>query len=352
MTEQKTKITIKRPDDWHLHLRDGDVMLMVLPFTAAHFGRAIVMPNLTPPVTTVAGASAYRDRIVRALAPGADFKPLMTCYLTDHTDPDVVERGYIEGVFTAVKLYPARATTNSEFGVTAWGNIRNVLARMEKIGMPLLVHGEEADPEIDIFDREAVFIDKVLSDWMTSDYPELKIVLEHITTKEGADFVSESGENIGATVTPHHLTINRNDILAGGIRPHLYCLPIAKRDKHRQALREAVSSGNDSFFLGTDSAPHPISAKETDCGCAGIFNAANAIEVYAKVFDEMGALEKFEAFSSLNGPKFYGLETNDSTITLERRTHLVAEEISSPSCNEIIRPFLFKEEINWLVVDC
>ena len=352
MTEQHTKITIKRPDDWHLHLRDGDVLSTVLPFTAAHFGRAIVMPNLTPPVTTVAGAAAYRDRIVKALPPGSDFKPLMTCYLTDHTDPDVVEHGYAEGVFTAVKLYPARATTNSEFGVTAWHNIRNVLARMEKIGMPLLVHGEEADPKIDIFDREAVFVDQVLSGWMTSDYPELKIVLEHITTKEGADFVFESGENIGATVTPHHLTINRNDILAGCIRPHLYCLPIAKRDKHRQALRAAVSSGSHSFFLGTDSAPHLKSAKETDCGCAGIFNAANAIEIYAKVFEEMGFLENFEAFASLNGPKFYGLETNDGTITLERKRHLGAKEIRLPYTKEVIRPFLFEEELDWLVVDC
>jgi dihydroorotase len=352
VTALQARITIKRPDDWHLHLRDGDVLSTVVPFTAAHFGRAIVMPNLTPPVTTIAGAAAYRDRIVGALPPDADFKPLMTCYLTDHTDPDVVEQGYMEGVFTAVKLYPARATTNSEFGVTAWDNIRDVLARMEKIGMPLLVHGEEADPKIDIFDREAVFIDQVLSAWMTCDYPELKIVLEHITTKEGADFVFESGENIGATVTPHHLTINRNDILAGGIRPHLYCLPIAKRDEHRQALREAVSSGNCSFFLGSDSAPHLKSAKETDCGCAGIFNAANAIEVYASVFDEMGSLENFEAFSSLNGPKFYGLEPNDSTITLERKRHPVVESINLPFGKEVIRPFLFKEELNWLVIDC
>ena len=269
MTTTPIKLTIKQPDDWHLHLRDGATLSAVLPFTAAHYGRAIVMPNLTPPVTTTAEAIAYRERILAALPAGCGFTPLMTCYLTDNTDPDEVETGFKQGVFTAVKLYPARATTNSEFGVTAWDNIRDVLARMEKIGMPLLVHGEEADPEIDIFDREGAFIDRVLSDWMTCDYPDLKIVLEHITTKEGADFVRQAGSNIAATVTPHHLVINRNDILAGGIRPHLYCLPIAKREKHRKALREAVASGDQSFFLGTDSAPHPISAKETDCGLRG-----------------------------------------------------------------------------------
>ena len=352
MTTPPKRITIKRPDDWHLHLRDGAVLSTVLPFTAAHFGRAIVMPNLTPPVTTIAEAGAYHDRIVEALPPDVNFKPLMTCYLTDYTNPDAVELGFMEGIFTAVKLYPAKATTNSEFGVTAWDKIRDVLARMEKIGMPLLVHGEESDPKIDIFDREAVFIDKVLNGWMTSDYPALKIVVEHITTKEGVDFVLEAGGNIGATVTPHHLVINRNDILAGGIRPHLYCLPIAKRDKHRRALREAVTSGNDSFFLGSDSAPHLKSAKETDCGCAGIFNAANAIEVYANVFDEMNSLDYFEGFSSLNGPKFYGLETNDSTITLEQKVHPAIGNVNLPCGEEVIRPFLSEEELNWLVVDC
>ena len=308
------------------------------------------MPNLTPPVTTTAEAIAYRERILAALPAHTDFTPLMTCYLTDNTDPDEVETGFKQGVFTAVKLYPARATTNSEFGVTSWDKIRGVLARMEKIGMPLLVHGEEADPEIDIFDREGAFIDRVLSDWMTRDYPELKIVLEHITTKDGADFVQQSGSNIGATVTPHHLIINRNDILAGGIRPHLYCLPIAKREKHRHALRDALASGDQSFFLGTDSAPHPINAKETDCGCAGIFNAPNAIEIYANVFEEMDALEHFEGFASLNGPNFYGLEANSINLTLERSSQTVIDDIVIAGGSDSIRPFLAGENINWSVI--
>ena len=350
MTTIPNKLTIRRPDDWHLHLRDGATLSAVLPFTAAHYGRAIVMPNLTPPVTTTAAAIAYRERILAALPAHTDFTPLMTCYLTDNTDPDEVETGFKQGVFTAVKLYPARATTNSEFGVTSWDKIRGVLARMEKIGMPLLVHGEEADPEIDIFDREGAFIDRVLSDWMTRDYPELKIVLEHITTKDGADFVQQAGSNIGATVTPHHLIINRNDILAGGIRPHLYCLPIAKREKHRKALRDALASGNQSFFLGTDSAPHPINAKETDCGCAGIFNVPNAIEIYANVFEEMDALEHFEGFASLNGPNFYGLEANSINLTLERSSQTVIDDIVIADGSDSIRPFLAGENINWSVI--
>ena len=350
MTTIPNKLTIRRPDDWHLHLRDGATLSAVLPFTAAHYGRAIVMPNLTPPVTTTAEAIAYRERILAALPAHTDFIPLMTCYLTDNTDPDEVETGFKQGVFTAVKLYPARATTNSEFGVTSWDKIRGVLARMEKIGMPLLVHGEEADPEIDIFDREGAFIDRVLSNWMTRDYPELKIVLEHITTKDGADFVQQAGSNIGATVTPHHLVINRNDILAGGIRPHLYCLPIAKREKHRKALRDALASGNQSFFLGTDSAPHPINAKETDCGCAGIFNVPNAIEIYANVFEEMDALEHFEGFASLNGPNFYGLEANSSNLTLERSSQTVIDDIVIADGSDSIRPFLAGENINWSVI--
>jgi dihydroorotase len=350
VTTIPNKLTIRRPDDWHLHLRDGATLSAVLPFTAAHYGRAIVMPNLTPPVTTTAAAIAYRERILAALPAHTDFTPLMTCYLTDNTDPDEVETGFKQGVFTAVKLYPARATTNSEFGVTSWDKIRGVLARMEKIGMPLLVHGEEADPEIDIFDREGAFIDRVLSDWMTRDYPELKIVLEHITTKDGADFVQQAGSNIGATVTPHHLVINRNDILAGGIRPHLYCLPIAKREKHRKALRDALASGDQSFFLGTDSAPHPINAKETDCGCAGIFNVPNAIEIYANVFEEMDALEHFEGFASLNGPNFYGLEANSINLTLERSSQTVIDDIVIAGGSDSIRPFLAGENINWSVI--
>ena len=338
-------LTIRKPDDWHLHLRDGPMMRAVLPWTVAQFGRAIVMPNLSPPVITIADAVAYRDRIVAALPPGVEFEPLMTCYLTDTTDPDEVARGFAEGVFTAVKLYPARATTNSEHGVTAWENVRPVLDRMEKIGMPLLVHGEEADADIDIFDREAVFIERVLS-WMISDYPALKLVLEHITTADGVDFVRGTGANIAATVTPHHLMLNRNDLLAGGIRPHHYCLPIVKRERHRQALRDAVASGDPSFFLGTDSAPHPVGDKESDCGCAGIFNAPAAMEVYAQAFDEIGALDRLEGFASLNGPAFYGREPNSGVITLCRAPHRVAERV--PVADGIaLRPFYAGEDLAW-----
>ena len=342
-------ITIRRPDDWHLHLRDGAMLRAVLPFTARRFGRAIVMPNLVPPVTTVADAVAYRERILAALPAGVAFQPLMTCYLTDGADPEEVERGHREGVFTAVKLYPANATTNSTYGVTAWENIRPVLARLEKIGMPLLIHGEEADPAIDIFDREAVFIERVLG-WMVKDYPALKIVLEHVTTEEGAAFVADSGPNIGATVTPHHLMINRNAILAGGIRPHMYCLPVAKREKHRLALRAAATGGNPSFFLGTDSAPHPVGLKETDCGCAGIFNAPAAIELYAQVFDEEGALDRLEAFASSNGPAFYGLAPNEGAITLARAPRTVAGDIRVEGSTDTVRPFRAGETLGFSLV--
>jgi dihydroorotase len=319
-------LTIRRPDDWHLHLRDDAMLRTVVPFSARQFGRAIVMPNLVPPVTTVAEAASYRDRILAAVPAGMDFTPLMTCYLTDKTDPDEVEAGHRDGIFTAVKLYPANATTNSDYGVTSWDNIRPVLARMEKIGMPLLVHGEEGAADIDIFDREAVFIERVLS-WMVKDYPDLKIVLEHITTEDGASFVRDRGPNIAATITPHHLMINRNALLAGGIRPHMYCLPVAKRERHRLALREAATGGDTAFFLGTDSAPHPVSAKETDCGCAGIFNAPNAIELYTQVFDEEGALDNLEKFASLNGPAFYGLAPNEATVSLARESLSVVADV-------------------------
>ena len=345
MADRIDSLTIPRPDDWHLHLRDGAMMRAVLPYSAAQFGRAIIMPNLTPPVTTVEDAVAYRSRILDALPPGVSFEPLMTCYLTDETEPDEVARGFEDKVFQAVKLYPARATTNSAFGVSAWGNVRPVLARMEKIGMPLLVHGEEADPEIDIFDREAMFIDHVLS-WMTQDYPALRIVLEHITTQDGADFVAASGSNIGATITPHHLMLNRNDLLAGGIRPHHYCLPVVKRERHRQALRNAVASGNKSFFLGTDSAPHPVGDKETDCGCAGIFNAPAALEVYAMAFDEIGALDKFEGFASRNGPAFYGLPVSDESVTLSREPQPVPDTLGVEGSVEV-RPFYAGTQIPW-----
>ena len=347
MTDAPDRLTICRPDDWHLHLRDGAMLQAVLPWTADRFGRAIVMPNLTPPVTTAADAEAYRARILAALPDGARFTPLMTCYLTDTTDPDEVERGFRDGAFTAVKLYPANATTNSAFGVTAWENVRPVLERLQRIGMPLLIHGEQADPAIDIFDREKSFIDNVLDGWMVRDYPDLRIVLEHVTTEDGVDFVREAGDNVAATVTPHHLVINRNHILAGGIRPHLYCLPVAKRERHRLALRKAVTSGDPGFFLGTDSAPHPVGDKETDCGCAGIFNAPVAIEVYARVFDEEGALGRLEAFASLNGPAFYGLEPNEDTITLVRDGGQGPDAVAVKGPAGHVRCFLAGENLGW-----
>ena len=310
-------LTICRPDDWHLHLRDGAMLQAVLPFTAEVFGRAIVMPNLKPPVATTADAVAYRDRILTALAADARFTPLMTAYLTDTTDPDDLAQGHADGVFTAAKLYPAGATTNSASGVTDIARIKPVLARMAEIGMPLLVHGEVTDLAVDIFDREKEFIERVLKPTL-NDVPDLRVVFEHITSAEGVAFVRGAGPNIAATITPHHLVINRNALFAGGMRPHMFCLPVAKREIHRLALREAATSGEAAFFLGTDSAPHPVSAKETDCGCAGIFNAPSALEVYAHVFDEEAALERLESFASLNGPAFYGLPPNDDTVTLIR----------------------------------
>ncbi|MBV9201519.1 MAG: dihydroorotase, partial [Alphaproteobacteria bacterium] len=285
MPEQIDAIALRRPDDWHVHLRDGGVLAAVLPHTARQFARAIVMPNLVPPVTTVAAGRAYRERILAALPPDAAFVPLMTCYLTDATDPEEVARGHQEGVFTAVKLYPAHATTNSAHGVTSIDRVMPVLERMAGLGMPLLVHGEVTDPEVDVFDREAVFIDRVL-DPLRRRLPELRIVLEHITTEEAVNYVASSGPDLAATITAHHLLINRNAIFAGGIRPHLYCLPVAKREKHRRALRRAATSGSEKFFLGTDSAPHAVAAKETACGCAGIFTALCAIEIYAEIFKE------------------------------------------------------------------
>lgn len=323
------------------------MMKAVLPFTVERFGRAIVMPNLVPPVTDTDAAIAYRDRILAALPEGARFEPLMTCYLTDNTDPDDLEAGFRDAVFMAVKLYPARATTNSEFGVTRWENIRGVLARLEKIGMPLLIHGEEGDPAVDVFDREAVFIDRVLS-WMVRDYPGLRIVLEHVTTEEGVAFVRGSGPNIGATITPHHLIINRNAIFEGGIRPHLYCLPIAKREKHRLALRKAATSGDAHFFLGTDSAPHAVHTKEADCGCAGIFNAPGAIELYAEVFDQEGALDRLEPFASLNGAAFYGRKPNDQRLTLERAPWTVPVDVAVPGVGAV-RPFRAGASLGWRI---
>jgi dihydroorotase len=302
------------------------------------------MPNLVPPVTTVASAKAYRERILAALPPGAEFTPLMTCYLTDTTDPDQVARGFEEGAFIAVKLYPAHATTNSAHGVTAMDRVMPVLERMAQIDMPLLIHGEVTDPDIDVFDREAVFIERALGP-LCRRLPELRIVLEHVTTDEAVDYVEASGDNIAATITAHHLVINRNAIFQGGIRPHLYCLPIAKREKHRQALRRAATSGNPAFFLGTDTAPHAIPTKETACGCAGIFTAATAIELYAEVFDDEQALDRLEAFASLNGPRFYRLPPNELRVTLRREASTVPDRVGDGDL--AVAPFRAGETLRW-----
>ena len=335
-------LTIRRPDDWHVHLRDGDMLRLVAPFTAQQFGRAIVMPNLVPPVTTVAAASAYRDRIREAA--GAGFEPLMTCYLTDEADPDEIVRGFEEGVWTACKLYPANATTNSAFGVSDIRNIAPALERMQAIGMVFCVHGEVTDSDVDVFDREAVFIDRVLTA-LARDFPELKIVLEHITTEEAAHFVRGAGPNIVATITPQHLHLNRNALFAGGLRPHAYCLPVVKREKHRLAVRAAAVSGSPKFFLGTDSAPHPRHAKESGCGCAGIFNAPYALESYAAVFEEEGALDKLEGFASEHGARFYGLPLNEGTVTLEREENEVPDRLGLGDIDLI--PFHAGQTLTW-----
>ena len=345
--QQPDRLVIRRPDDWHLHLRDGAMLKAVLPFTARQFGRAIVMPNLRPPVTTAARARAYRDEILAALPAGSGFRPLMTCYLTDGTEPDEVERGFRDGSWAAVKLYPAHATTNSAHGVTELARVRGVLERMERIGMPLLIHGEVTDAEIDVFDREAVFLDRVLAP-LLAEHPGLRVVLEHVTTEEAVAFVRghAAGGRIGATITAHHLIVNRTHMFQGGIRPHLYCLPIAKREKHRLALRAAAASGEACFFLGTDSAPHPVTAKESACGCAGVFTAPAAIELYAEVFDEMGALDRLEAFASLNGPRFYGLEPNAGTVTLLRGGETVPELVEIGDGDAVL-PFRAGEAMRW-----
>ena len=340
-------ITIRRPDDWHLHFRDGETMQAVVPHTARQFARAIVMPNLSPPVTTTAMAAAYRERIVAAVPEGVDFTPLMTGYLTDDTDPDDLARGFESGVLTAAKLYPAGATTNSASGVTDVRKIDRVLDRMAQIGMPLCVHGEVTSADIDIFDREAVFIERVLQP-LTERLPELRVIFEHITTRQAVDFVDRGGDNIAATITPQHLHINRNAILVGGIRPHMYCLPVAKREEHRLALRRAATSGSSKYFLGTDSAPHHRHAKESDCGCAGIFNAPFALESYLAVFDEENALDRFEGFASLNGPRFYRLPVNDGTITLERAETSVPGEVDGGG--EPVVPFHAGETLGWRLV--
>ena len=331
-------ITIRRPDDWHVHLRDGEMLCRVAPFTARQFARAIVMPNLAPPVTSVKQAAAYRDRIIAAA--GAGFTPLMTAYLTDQADPDELARGHAEGVWVAAKLYPAGATTNSASGVTDIANIRPALARMEAIGMPLLVHGEVTDPDVDVFDREAAFIDRVLTG-LVSDFPALKIVFEHITTRDAAQFVADAPATVAATITPHHILLNRNALFHGGLQPHAYCLPVVKREVHRLSVRAAATSGSAKFFLGTDSAPHEVAAKEASCGCAGIFNAPFALEAYLKAFDEDDALDRFEAFASLNGPAFYGLAPNEERVTLARAEAKVEDRVAD------LVPFLCGETLGW-----
>lgn len=312
-----TTLTIARPDDWHLHLRDGAMMHAVLPWTAQHFARAIIMPNLVPPVVTGAQAAAYRDRILSALPDSMDFDPLMTLYLTEDTDADDVAAAHESGLVKAVKLYPAGATTNSASGVTNFDKVRPVLERMAEIGLPLCVHGEVTDHDIDIFDREAVFIDRIL-DPIRRATPGLRVVMEHITTSNAVDYARAQDDSLGATITTHHLVINRNHILAGGIKPHYYCLPVAKREEHRLALRAAATSGEERFFLGTDSAPHTDANKLLPCGCAGCFTAPNTLPILAQVFEEEGALDQLEAFTSKNGPKFYGLPVNGGSVTLTK----------------------------------
>ncbi|WP_170445684.1 dihydroorotase [Ruegeria arenilitoris] len=310
-------LTLRRPDDWHLHLRDGAMLQAVLPETARHFARAIIMPNLVPPVVTGAQAASYRDRILAALSEGMSFEPLMTLYLTEDTDPDDMAAAHASGLVKAVKLYPAGATTNSASGVRDFDKVRPVLDRMAEIGLPLCVHGEVTDAEIDIFDREAVFIDRVL-DPIRKATPGLRVVMEHITTRDGVEYVRANETDLGATITAHHLIINRNHILVGGIKPHYYCLPVAKREEHRKALVDAATSGDERFFLGTDSAPHTDANKEMACGCAGCFTATNTMSLVAEVFDRAGALDKLEGFTSVNGPRFYRLPVNDQTITLQK----------------------------------
>jgi dihydroorotase len=342
-----TNLTIRRPDDWHVHLRDGAMLAGVIGHTARQFARAIVMPNLTPPVTDVASAVAYRQRIVDAVPAGMRFTPLMTAYLTDKSDPAELVRGATEGVFTAAKLYPAGATTNSASGVTDIRNIYPVLHAMAEVGMPLCVHGEVTHASVDVFDREAVFIEQVMQPLLT-EIPTLKVIFEHITTQEAVHFVEGAGNNVAATITPQHLHINRNAMLVGGIRPHMYCLPVAKREKHRQALRRAATSGNPKFFLGTDSAPHARETKESACGCAGIYNSPFALESYLTVFEEEGAIGRFEDFASRFGPAFYGLPENEDTVTLERVDTPVPVSLDVGAAELV--PFHAGETLRWRMV--
>jgi len=336
--------TFTTPDDWHLHLRDGSALAAVLPHSAERFARAIVMPNLKPPVTTTAQALSYRERILAALPPGSTFQPLMTLYLTDNTAPEEIAKAKASGMIHAVKLYPSGATTNSDAGVTDLRKCDAALRAMAEVGLPLLVHGEVTDSQVDIFDRERVFIEQVMAP-LLERIPGLRVVFEHITTREAARFVLEAGSNVGATLTPQHLLLNRNAMLVGGIRPHHYCLPVLKRESHREALVEVATSGNPRFFLGTDSAPHAQSAKETGCGCAGMYSAHAAIELYAEAFEQAGALDKLEGFASHHGPDFYRLPRNTGTITLVKESWEVPA--SYPFGAEKLVPFRAGENIRW-----
>jgi dihydroorotase len=338
------KITITRPDDWHLHLRDGETLKAILPDTARRFARAIVMPNLRPPVTHVDLAFAYRERILKALPQGLVFEPLMTLYLTDNTTVAEIEKATASEFVHAVKYYPAGATTNSDSGVTDLKKCYQVFEAMQKLGLPLLVHGEVTDVHVDIFDREKVFIDQHMQP-LIAQFPGLKVVFEHITTGDAAHFVAEASANIAATITPHHLLMNRNQMLAGGIRPHHYCLPILKREEHRLALVQAAISGSPKFFLGTDSAPHPKSAKESACGCAGMYSAHAAIELYAEVFEAENALNKLEAFASFYGADFYGLPRNQDQITLVKESWQVPDEM--PFGEDVLVPLRAGQEVVW-----
>jgi dihydroorotase len=340
------ELTIRRPDDWHVHFRDGDTLKSVVNFTAACFSRAIVMPNLVPPVTTARQALEYRKRI-EAAVDGHAFTPLMTCYLTDATNPKDLIAGYRDGIFTAVKLYPAHATTNSAAGVTDFDKVQGVLEAMAENRMPLLIHGELPKAEIDVFDREKAFIDEILLP-LLDRVPSLKIVMEHVTTAEGVAVVRANRDRLGATITPQHLLFNRNALFNGGLRPHMYCLPVLKREEHRLALRQAATSGEPGFFLGTDSAPHLKHLKENGCGCAGIFGAPAALSAYLKVFEEEGALANFEAFASLNGPAFYGLPPNADHITMRRKPMLICESVSVKKMGEI-QPLFGGDELDWSI---
>jgi dihydroorotase len=341
-------LTIRRPDDWHIHLRDGAMLEAVLPYTAAQFARGIIMPNLVPPVTTAAAAAAYRERILAARPAGSDFEPLMTCYLTDATSPDEIERGHAEGIWVAAKLYPAGATTNAHHGVTDIPALALVLERMEKIGMSLLVHGEATDPAIDIFDREAVFMEQTLVP-LLHRHAGLKMVIEHVTTAETADLVRAYAPRVAGTITPHHLVINRTSLFQGGLRPHFYCLPVAKRERHRQALRRAATSGAPCFFIGTDTAPHVRTAKEAACGCAGVFVGATALQTYVQVFDEENALDRFEAFASLNGTRFYERALNTGTVTLRRERSRTLAAIAVEGDEVML--FRGDEDLPWSIGD-